>query len=123
MCDQDSIANKSDYIEIGLSCADVCAAIDRGLGKKGSYELSQSVLEAIGQLTTWAEPAICTSGRPLIFNGRTVAAIQAKILRQEKRNPVSRLFHAKDDKDTIAAWKQDLNRMLHVFNVRSTQFF
>ena len=32
----------------------------------------------------------------------------------------SRLFHAKNDKDTIAAWRLDLNRVLHIFNVRST---
>lgn len=95
---RDSMTNRSDYIEIGLSCADVCQAFDRGLGDKGSYELSQSVLEAIEQLTT------------------TVTAIQAKVVKQEKRSPVSKVFHAKDDKDTIAAWKQDLNRVLHVFN-------
>jgi len=29
------------------------------------------------------------------------------------------MFHAKDDKDTIATWRLDLNRILHVFNVRS----
>jgi len=29
-----------------------------------------------------------------------------------------RLFHAKKDKETIAAWKVDLNRILHIFNVR-----
>jgi len=32
---------------------------------------------------------------------------------------VSRLFHAKDDKEAIAAWRLELNRILHVFNVRS----
>jgi len=31
----------------------------------------------------------------------------------------SRLFHAKNDKEVIAAWRLDLNRVLHVFNVRS----
>jgi len=30
----------------------------------------------------------------------------------------SRFFHAKDDKETIAAWKAELNRILLVFNVR-----
>jgi len=36
-----------------------------------------------------------------------------------KRNVVLRLLHAKDDKDTIVTWKQDLTRVLHIFNVRS----
>jgi methyl-accepting chemotaxis protein len=40
-------------------------------------------------------------------------------MKQSDRNAVSRLFHAKNDKDTIAAWRLDLNRILHVFNVRS----
>ena len=32
---------------------------------------------------------------------------------------VSRHFHAKNDKEKIATWKSDLNRILQVFNVRS----
>jgi len=28
------------------------------------------------------------------------------------------MFHAKDDKETIATWRLDLNRILDVFNVR-----
>ena len=40
-------------------------------------------------------------------------------MKRSGRNPVSRLFHAKDDAGAIAAWKLDLNRILHVFNVCS----
>ena len=36
-----------------------------------------------------------------------------------ERNAVSRLFHSQNDKDAIAGWKQDLNKILHIFNVRS----
>ena len=32
---------------------------------------------------------------------------------------ISRHFHAKNDKEKIAAWRLDLNRILHIFNVRS----
>jgi len=32
---------------------------------------------------------------------------------------ISRHLHAKNDKEKIAAWKSDLNRILQVFNVRS----
>ena len=37
----------------------------------------------------------------------------------KERNPVSRVFHAKSDGDAIAGWRMDLNRILHIFNVRS----
>jgi hypothetical protein len=50
---------------------------------------------------------------------RTVAEIQKKVMKQSERNAVSRLLHAKNDKETIASWKLELNRILQVFNVRS----
>ena len=49
---------------------------------------------------------------------RAVEGIQKKIVKQGKRNVVSRHLHAKDDKERIATWRSDLNRILHVFNVR-----
>jgi hypothetical protein len=48
-----------------------------------------------------------------------VADIQGKVVETGKRNPVSRLFGSKNDKDAITAWKQDLSRILQIFNVRS----
>ena len=51
-CSQDSMVNKLDYVELGLACADVCRALDRGMSGRRMGELSQSVREAIGQLTT-----------------------------------------------------------------------
>ena len=45
------MANKADYVELGLACADVCRALDRGMNERRMDELSRSVLEAIGQLT------------------------------------------------------------------------
>ena len=41
------------------------------------------------------------------------------MIKQGKRNVISRHLHAKNDKDKIAGWKLDLNRILQVFNVRS----
>ena len=46
------MANKLDYIELGLSCAEVCQALGREVKGRQLDELSQSVLEAIEQLTT-----------------------------------------------------------------------
>ena len=48
--------NKTDYIELGLACADVCKALERGMSGKKLDDLSQSVCEAIVQLTTWDKP-------------------------------------------------------------------
>jgi len=49
---QDSMANKTDYIELGLTCADVCRALDRGMDGRRLDEFNRSVVEAIEQLTT-----------------------------------------------------------------------
>ena len=52
-------------------------------------------------------------------NRRTVAEIQGNVVKQGKRQAFSRVFHSKSDKDAIAAWRQDLNRILQIFNVGS----
>jgi hypothetical protein len=115
--------NKADYVELGLACAGVCNALERGMRGRRMNELSRSVLEAIGELTTsvnpaetrfFAQPAYHT------LNRRTVADIREGVVKLGKRNVAARLFHAKNDKGTIASWRLDLNRILHVFNVGST---
>ena len=57
------------------------------------------------------------------LNRRTVAEIQKKVIEQSGQHRVSRFLHARNDKDTIAAWKPDLNRMLHILNVCSVRSF
>ena len=52
---------------------------------------------------------------------RTIAEIQNKVIEQSGRNATSRLFHARNDKEIIAAWKSELNRILVVFNVCSVR--
>jgi len=49
---QDSMINQAEYVELGLACADVCIALDRGLKGKRLGDLNNSVLEAIEQLKT-----------------------------------------------------------------------
>ena len=46
------MANEQDYVDLGLSCADICKALERGMGEKKLDELSKSVRDAINQLTT-----------------------------------------------------------------------
>ena len=48
---QDSMINKRDYVELGLSCANICRALDRGMSGRKLDELNQSVGDAINQLT------------------------------------------------------------------------
>ena len=45
------MVNDQDYIELGRACADVCNALYRRLKGKRLDELTQSVLDAIGELT------------------------------------------------------------------------
>ena len=47
-----------------------------------------------------------------------MAEIQEKVTEQSERNAASRVFNAKNDKETVAGWESDLNRILHIFNVR-----
>ena len=49
---QDTMVNDKDYVDLGMACADVCQALDRGLKGRRLDQLSQSVLCAINQLTT-----------------------------------------------------------------------
>ena len=60
------MVNKTDYVELGLACADVCRALDRGMSGRRVDEINQSVFEAIGRLTTCVEPAMHTPGHSLI---------------------------------------------------------
>jgi len=52
------MVNKRDYVDLGLACADVCGALNRGVNGKQLDELSRSVCEAIEQLTMWVLPAV-----------------------------------------------------------------
>ena len=45
------MGNDEDYVDLGLTCAHVCAALDRGLNGKRLDELNTSVREAVKQLT------------------------------------------------------------------------
>jgi len=49
---QDMTIDQVDYVELGLACVDVCAALDRGLNGKRFNDLNDSVREAINKLTT-----------------------------------------------------------------------
>ena len=119
---QDTMANEQDYVDIGLSCADVCKALERGMGGKKLDDVSKSVCDAINQLTMWVRPAIYISCSSTYYDldHRTVATIQENVMKQSGRHRIFRFFRSGEDKDTIAAWKSDLNWILRVFDVCST---
>ena len=56
------------------------------------------------------------------LNRSTVAEIQTKVVKHGKRSSVSRFFRSKGDRDKIAVWRNDLIRILHVFNVRQAGY-
>jgi hypothetical protein len=60
------MVDNPDYVELGLSCADVCRALDRGVNGGKPNKPSHSVYNATNQLTRWVEPATPISNRPLI---------------------------------------------------------
>ena len=49
------MANEQDYVDLGLSCADICKALGRGMGGKSLDNLSKSVCDAINQLIMWVQ--------------------------------------------------------------------
>jgi hypothetical protein len=48
---QDSMTNEADCVELGKACADVCVSLSRGLNGKRLEDISDSVSEAVKQLT------------------------------------------------------------------------
>ena len=50
---------------------------------------------------------------------RIMDEIQRHITKRDRRNVISRLYRANDDKEAISTWKLDLNGILGVFNVCS----
>jgi hypothetical protein len=51
-CTQDSTIDEENCVELGLTCADACQALHRGVNGSGVGQPNQSVLDAIDQLTT-----------------------------------------------------------------------
>ena len=50
--DQESMISQQDHVDLGQNCAEICRVLDRGTKGKKIEDLSQSVHEAISQLTT-----------------------------------------------------------------------
>jgi hypothetical protein len=46
------MTNEEDYMDLGVSCGDVCQALYQGLKGRQLDDISQPVLGAIGKLTS-----------------------------------------------------------------------
>jgi hypothetical protein len=46
------MSNKTDYVDLGLACAEVCSALERAMNGKKGDDLSQPMSEAMNRLTT-----------------------------------------------------------------------
>lgn len=49
---------EEDWVQLGLTCAEICQMLDRGINGGQQEQLSQSVLEAIERLNTWVWLAV-----------------------------------------------------------------
>jgi hypothetical protein len=45
------MVKKAEYVELALTCADVCETLDRVMDRRRADQLSRSVLEATERLT------------------------------------------------------------------------
>ncbi|KAF9787276.1 hypothetical protein BJ322DRAFT_1019728 [Thelephora terrestris] len=95
---KDTMANEQDYVDLGLHCAKICETLRRGMDKTKQEDFSKCLCEAITQLKA------------------TVEEIQGKVTKQSGRHPVSRFIRSRNDKDQIAGWWSELNRILQVFH-------
>ena len=46
------MAKSTDCVQLGLACANVCRALDRGMNGRQADQFNRSVFEAIEELTT-----------------------------------------------------------------------
>ena len=75
--------NDQDFVGLGLDCADISRALDRGMNGKRLDDLSQSVREAINQLKMLVKPAIHSLGSLLTMH--LVAELRGKSGRRSLR--------------------------------------
>lgn len=45
------MANDQDFVDLGLACAEICRALERGVRGKRMKDLNRTVREAMKQLT------------------------------------------------------------------------
>jgi len=95
---KDIAINEHHYVELGLQCADVCKALARSLEGKHLDDLGPHECEAMAQLLG------------------TMDEIEKNVTEKCGRGNFTRMLSGRGDRETVAAWKADLIRVLQVFN-------
>ena len=54
--------NQAEYVGLGLACADICKALERGMNGRRVDQSNQSVLRAIEQFTMQVESILHVPG-------------------------------------------------------------
>jgi hypothetical protein len=114
--------NALDYVELGLFCADIC----KGPRSGNEWEETRRPRsvgvrcdKSVDDVSWTSDIMVSGSSTYHALGCRTVAEIHNQVTKKSGRNVVSRLFHARNDEETIVVWKSELNRILVVFNVCS----
>jgi len=115
------MADKTEWVELGLRYADVCRALERGINRRKRDDISQDGYEVISQLVRWVKPMMHGFDSSLTYPPyrSTVAEIQRKAIKCRERNAITRRLRTKSDREAIAAWTLETVRFLHIFNVGS----
>jgi len=112
--------NEVDCVELGFAYAEVCGAFT---GERMESS-STSSANPFSQRSSDSQSEF-NRGRVYwsIFSprsrSRTAAETQRNIVKRGKRSVISQALHTKSDKKATAAWRQDLDGVLRVFNVSS----
>ena len=100
------MADERDFVDLGLSCVDICKSLERGMGDENSNDLSGPVCFAIDRLMAWVPHAVKASGSPTHHSPdpRKTSGIREAVVNQ--RAVIPSFF--------VRGWKSDLDR-LHRF--------
>ena len=112
------MANKQEYVKLGLFCANICKALKR---QTNGRDPSESMREAISELEAWVDPTIHVfcSFTHNDLDRRIVAEIHEEVMNRSGRHRFLRFLHSGSDKEAIPEWNSKLHRILLVFNVCS----
>ena len=99
--DQDSMVHDADYVDLALQCADICRALDRGMSGKRLDGFSQSISDAIEQLTRRVEP------KTLIPNPTPTTIPSAVLLQRYRERPLNKA----DDQNSLESFIQGTTRI------------
>ena len=104
------MVDEPDHVELGLFCTEVYRALSRVMSGKELDELGQSVHDGINLLALSRTSDVDSEPHSNAFSTPGPWQISMESSSSwDKRSRVSRRFHAKNNKETITAWRLDLD--------------